>query len=849
MRRIAAVLTALTALAAFSVQPAVADPPAVPDGMTAYAVIPPGQSGAIFGPQSSHRMDQFDLYKNLITDDNVTQDELLTYFHDFQFGTSDVEREYQPADRTDVTIYRDGLGIPHIYGSDAGVGFALGYATAEDRLWHMTVLRAAAKGTLGEVLGDGYQAYDASIRRDGYSLGEVNKIFDRWGNRDKFGDAGSKTQQLLRNYTKGVNAYIAEVNADEIPKPPEFSNFGIEPQNWKATDTLYLAILQLRDFGGAAGGELRNAALLQGLEERFGPVMANLMLEDIQRRNDPGADTTIQTADGTFDSQDLGNPKAAAIAIPDDAASLLGSPAGGDKDARGLRIESPSSNFLAVAPELSATGGSLEWGGPQVGYSIPQFFMDIDVHADSFDFRGPALPGASILVPLGRSTDFAWSLTTGVSDAVDVRVEKLCKRIKKGPHKGEPSAEKPKASSAFYEHDNKCKKMKSRTETVNVHGGDSFEVKVQRTFHGPVESRTTVDGWPVAIVKERFYWMKEADALPVFMKVVTETDSVEDFRDTVSKFAMNFNAVYADATDIGYFHAGYFPTRAKGVNTLLPSWGTGKWDFQGRRSFSHNPQVINPTQGWISNWNNQPARGWDGGDSTNWGAAGRARLLSDQMAELAGAGDITLTDIINVVRIAATQDAHGVHLGPEMTALVTPAAGTETDALDAIQAWIAGGAHRLDGDGDGLQDEGNAVSVFDAWYDNLVDATFDDEFHDLYGFIERDKNSGANHSNGSAYFADFSDYLYNLLTAPDQYAINYCEDVSTEVTETCEELVQSTFEDAVAETTADQGTDDVSAWTRPFDTITFSAVGADAAITMPWQNRGTWNHAIQFDAP
>ncbi len=843
-RRAVSLLASLTVLLALAVQPASAVPPDVSDGMTAYAVIPPGQSGSAYGPQASHRMDQLEMYKDLINDDEVTPDELDTYFHDFQFGTTDIEREYQPADRTDVTVYRDSLGIPHIFGTDAGAGFALGYVTAEDRLWHMHVLRAAAKGRLGEVLGDGYQAYDSRIRRDGYSLAEVQKIFDRFDN--KFGTAGEKAQQLLQNFTKGVNAYIDMTEASEVPTPPEFNNFDIDPQKWKVTDTLYLAILQLRDFGGAAGGEIRNAALLQGLEERFGPVQANLMLEELQRQGDAGADTTIQPEDGTFESQDLGG-SGSGVAIPDNAAGLLSAPADA-KDTSGFRVASPSSNFLAVSPELSATGGSLEWGGPQVGYSVPQFFMEIDVHSESFDFRGPALPGASMLVPLGRSTNFAWSLTTGVSDAVDVRVEKLCVPVKSGKNKGKPSGKKPKNGAAYYEHNNKCKKMKARTETVNVNGGDSFDVKVQRTVHGPVEDRAKVDGWPVAIVRERFYWMKEADALPIFLKVVTETESVEDFRDIASEFAMSFNAVYADATDIGYFHIGFYPKRAKGVNPLLPSWGTGKWDFKGRRSFANNPQVINPTQGWISNWNNRPASGWEGGDSGNWGPAGRARLLSDQMAELAEAGDITLTDLVNVIRTAATQDAHGVHLGPAMTALVTPAAGTETDALDAIEMWIADGAHRIDSDGDGNQDSGNAVAVFDAWYDGLADATFDDELDGLYDYVSRNKNAGADHSNGSAYFADFSDFLLNLLTVPDGYAINYCEDVNTDPIETCEELVQRTFEAAVAEIETDQGSD-VSMWTFPVDTITFSSVGFDPAFDMPWQNRGTWNQAIQFDAP
>ncbi len=62
-------------------------------------------------------------------------------------------------------------------------------------------------------------------------------------------------------------------------------------------------------------------------------------------------------------------------------------------------------------------------------------------------------------------------------------------------------------------------------------------------------------------------------------------------------------------------------------------------------------------------------------------------------------------------------------------------------------------------------------------------------------------------------------------------------------------MVQSSFEEAVAELTTAEGTDDVGDWTTPVDTITFGAVGALAAFDIPWQNRGTWNHAVQFNAP
>ncbi|HEY7876150.1 MAG TPA: penicillin acylase family protein, partial [Actinomycetota bacterium] len=158
-------------------------PPAVPDTMEAYSIVPPGQEGNVtpeevaaddFGP---HFDDQRELYASLIDDDDVTDGEIGTYFHSMQFGPKEIEREYQPLDG--VTVYRDEFGIPHIYAdSFVNASHALGYTTAEDRLWEMDVFRHAAKGELSTLIGPDYLEMDVVSRREGYTEEEVQKMFD-----------------------------------------------------------------------------------------------------------------------------------------------------------------------------------------------------------------------------------------------------------------------------------------------------------------------------------------------------------------------------------------------------------------------------------------------------------------------------------------------------------------------------------------------------------------------------------------------------------------------------------------------------------------------------------------------
>lgn len=823
----------LTVMATTSAAPARATtPPPVPDLLRAFSVLPPGQNGffhigdVIGETLPPHAADQYDMYAALADDDDVTDPDLLSYFKPFQFGpVGTIEREYQPIEG--ASVYRDGFGVPHIYAAtDDAASFALGYVTAEDRLWQMDLLRHVARGELAAWLGAGYVETDKRLRRDGYTEGELQTMFDELD--DRFGPDGVALQDALTDYAAGVNARMAEVRSNPALLPVEYGSRPIE--DWVPSDSVAVVVLQLRQFGETAGGELRNAALYQELRRRLGKRLGAAVFSDLVRES-RGAPTSIPSSEGSFPSQRLGETDPKAVAIPDRAERLLARLDRRERDLtrslRGLVMPMPASNFLAVAPSRSTTGNSLEFGAPQVGYTIPQFFMELDVHSPTFDFRGPAVPGASLLVPLGRGIDYAWSLTTGVSDAVDVRIEDLCG-----------------ANSYIYK--NKCTKMEARTETIEVRGGDPVSYKIYRTVHGPVEARATVDGDPVAVVRERFFWKEEIDSVPSFMKLNSNSlDSVEEFEDVVEGFTMSFNTVYADADNIAYFHLGKYPIRADGVDPMLPSWGTGRWEWQARFPFDQHPQVIDPAQGWIANWNNKPSTGWQNGDATYWGPAHRDQLLVDEMERrTADGGKLGLSEVVDVMRIVATQDGRAMAIGDDMLDMSSGLSGTAGDALARVEAWISGGAHRLDTDRDDIQDDAPAVAIFDAWYLKLVHKVFDDELGGLYDLVGTPISDDPSVNNGSSFFSDFSNYLDRLLGSQKGLARDYCDDRRTDREETCAKLVKGALVQAVAKLTREQG-DDPAAWTAPADHVNFGSIGGMDVPPIPWQNRGTWNHAVE----
>ena len=68
---------------------------------------------------------------------------------------------------------------------------------------------------------------------------------------------------------------------------------------------------------------------------------------------------------------------------------------------------------------------------------------------------GRAVPVGTRFTPGVRGRDFAWSLTTGYSDAVDTKAELLCA----------PEGEEVTEDSNHYMFKGECKEMESREET------------------------------------------------------------------------------------------------------------------------------------------------------------------------------------------------------------------------------------------------------------------------------------------------------------------------------------------------------------------------------------------------
>lgn len=72
---------------------------------------------------------------------------------------------------------------------------------------------------------------------------------------------------------------------------------------------------------------------------------------------------------------------------------------------------------------------------------------------------------------------------------------------------------------------------------------------------------------------------------------------------------MSFNWLYVDDAHLAFFHSGWYPVRARGVDPDLPTWGTGDWEWRGRLDWRLQPQEIDPATGWAVSWSKQGGAG------------------------------------------------------------------------------------------------------------------------------------------------------------------------------------------------------------------------------------------------
>lgn len=654
-----------------------------------------------------------------------------------------------------IRITRDTFGVPHLKARTVyDVGYGIGVAQAQDRLFQMEFVRKSATGNLAEVVGRDFLGADEDTRRQFYSEEERQFLVST---------LSCKLQTMVQGFVDGVNAWLDQVYGDttlanvpheffflptviriqgngQIPSGVRYSVVTIggrevyKPDAWRTTDVAAITVLLAGRFGSGGGRQLRQAALLNYLAAFFASVgsppgktagqAAHDVLEDVRWLDDPKAPTTVpktgainpviggHTPVPIVDATPGASPatmladRLAVLLSPNIALASPGNPMNGqdefvralgpstvlkglaaaermEREARELRRRFGTflhwgSNAWVVAPSRSESGHALLWGGPQEGLDNPNIDWEIYIRSRPMQGGGMMIAGVPGVL-IGQTSRFAWTTTSGEIDNSTLYVETL----------RSPAAPEPQADSAhyFFLLDGAYHEMDRRTEVLHFTGEDSskpptyapsgpalddgpVQFNIFRVndcdpthFHGFVMEFDLSASPPRAFTYKTAYWKNETQTAQGFLEFAFDRDFDAYFA-SVNRVVSLHNFLFADQRgNIAYWSAGARPVFPPGFDDRLPADGTGsqEWGVYPDGShyvpFSESLLTVNPTQGYIVNWNTKPADKpyIQEGNShdEHWGEIYRSDRIA---ALLANNARVNLKDMEEIERDVGTMD-------------------------------------------------------------------------------------------------------------------------------------------------------------------------------------------------
>lgn len=679
-------------------------------------------------------------------------------------------------------IVRSEFGIPHVFSSSLeGAFFFAGYADAEDRMWQMELSRRSARGKLAQILGTRSVASDTDAIRFGYTDAEYKAQYDKLGTRSK---------TMLDSYARGVNAFIEKGSL-----PTQFADR--KPDPWTPTDSLAIGVNLARLFGRGGAGEIRNLLLFTYLKDKVGKDALSAV-NDIAWFNDLRAITTCSKKDDVLKSSPFLLPTAAeseahVASLP--KANLIELLPGiriaelSEMKEMSAQLALPNktgSYAMVVSPTKSAIGVPILLSAPQMGFQTPSIIRQISIDCPEYQAVGMSLPGVPGVL-IGHSPNIAWGMTSGVADTDDIFFVKL----------------NPKDSSE-YEFKGAWKKFEIAETPIEVKGAASVMGRREMSEYGPVVIKSVGTG--VAYVRKSSLWMKETEAIE-HVSELPNCRTIGDVKELAGKLNVSFNLFAAtNKGDIGWFFCGAVPIRAKGVDYRFPTPADGKHDWQGMVPPNRMPFAINPSSGYLTNWNNKPVDWWPNMDTPVWGSIFRNEILDETLRrnELFSAQDFEA-----LARRLATNKSEPKHFVSQLTPCSTSnLSSNEIKAKKYLDNW------KYD-----FFEGSVAPTIYDAFFASLQDEVC---IPKLGNFLSPDNLKLVAQ-------ATFIDNALNKRTKIDYLAGR-----------TKETVLLSAFSKAIAKLVAQRGPD-VSTWRYRAGRIAFS--GMQPVL---YGDRGTYIQIVEL---
>ena len=461
-----------------------------------------------------------------------------------------------------VTVVRDDRSVPHVFAeSDHDALVAFGYLSAQDRLFQMDFLRRAASGRLSEVMGPAALRTDRFMRATGLELG-VQRT-SAW-----LRDEGFDAREAIEAYQAGVNAYVASLEAEDLPF--EYRLLGFEPEPFVLEDAIRLLQFMAFDLtfrsDAAAYGILFEAL---GEAEFFNlfPRHSRFSVPIIQRSAGPGF------SDGFTPSFPLGSDPVAVASAND---FIPRHPV-----AEGYR-HGKGSNSWGVRGERSATGMPILSGDVHLGLTLPSIWYEVHLSTPTMNVYGVSIPGAPLPV-IGFNDHVAWTFTNSGADQVDYLLLTI------------------DSTRTRYRTEAGWRDFSMATDTIRIRGAE------------PVIDTVRISQWgPVEMLGEdalTFQWTAHfASRTVASLWDIVHAHSVEELDDALRQWDTPMqNVLYADVHgNLAMRVAGLLPVRRGGHGMGVARAETGAFDWTGFVPFEEMPHEQNPPRNYLASANQQP---------------------------------------------------------------------------------------------------------------------------------------------------------------------------------------------------------------------------------------------------